>query len=80
LDGPEEAWNRKVISMAGSWNVRDQFNKQATKFNNWAMTQDEKNHQFLLEFYNISAADELLDLACSTGTFATYAAQRAKSV
>lgn len=80
MDGPEEAGNRKVMSMAESWNVRDQFNKQATKFNKGAMTQDKKNHQFLLEFYNISAADELLDFACGTGTFATYAAQRAKSV
>lgn len=61
------AENGKVMSMAESWNVRDQFNKQATKFDNWTMTQDEKTHQFLLEFYDISATDKLLDFACGTG-------------
>jgi len=65
--------------MAESWNVRDQFNKQATKFDKWTITQDEKTHQFLLEFYDIGAADELLDFACGTGAFAIYAAQRAKA-
>lgn len=66
--------------MAESWNVRDQFNKQANQFDNWKMTQDEKTHQFLLEFYDIGAADELLDFACGTGAFAIFAARRAKAV
>lgn len=66
--------------MAESWNVRDQFNKQAFRFDKWAMTQDEKTHQFLVEFYDIDAADELLDFACGTGAFAIYAARYAKAV
>lgn len=68
------------MGMAESWIVRDQFNKQATQFDNWTITQDEKTHQFLMEFYNISAADELLEFACGTGAFAIYAAGRARTV
>ncbi|WP_438432122.1 class I SAM-dependent methyltransferase [Gorillibacterium sp. sgz500922] len=66
--------------MAESWNVREQFNKQAIKFDNWTMTQNETNHQFLAEFYGLGSDDELLDLACGTGAFAIYAARRTKAV
>lgn len=60
--------------------VKEQFNKQAEKFSQWAVTGDERIHRSLYSFLGIKEDDRLLDFACGTGAFAVYAAQRAKAV
>jgi ubiquinone/menaquinone biosynthesis C-methylase UbiE len=60
--------------------VREQFNKQAANFNNWPVTQDERNHRFLYDFFDLEAADRLLDIACGTGAFSVYAGRRIRAV
>ncbi|HBV96370.1 MAG: hypothetical protein JL50_14385 [Peptococcaceae bacterium BICA1-7] len=66
--------------MTGNLYIKEQFNKQADRFNNWTVTRDERIHQSLCQFLSVGAEDRLLDLACGTGAFAIYAAQRAKFV
>ena len=66
--------------MTGNLKVKEQFHKQATNFNNWSITQDERIHRSLYNFFGIEAGDRLLDFACGTGSFAVYAAQRTKAV
>lgn len=60
--------------------VKEQFNKQSAQFSNWPVTQDEKILCSLFNFWDIRANDRLLDVACGTGAFALYAAQRIKTV
>lgn len=60
--------------------VKEQFNKQAAKFDDWHITRDEKILQALYNFFGLETHDNLLDFACGTGAFAIYAAQRIKSV
>lgn len=66
--------------MTDNLHIREQFNKQADRFDNWAVTRDERIHQSLYGFLGVGAGDRLLDIACGTGAFAIYAAQRAKFV
>jgi ubiquinone/menaquinone biosynthesis C-methylase UbiE len=66
--------------MAENMKVKEQFNKQATNFNDWPVTQDERILASLFNVFGIKADDSLLDFACGTGALAIYAAQRAKSV
>lgn len=60
--------------------VKEQFNKQAVNFNNWAVTQDEKIHQSLYNFFGLEPDEHLLDVACGTGAFSVYAAQKSRAV
>lgn len=66
--------------MTGSLIVKEQFNKQATNFNDWSVTQDERIHRSLYNFFGIEAGDRLIDFACGTGAFDIYLAQRARAV
>ena len=66
--------------MTNNLHIKEQFNKQADKFNRWVVTRDEKILASLYDFAGIKNKDRLLDFACGTGAFAAYAAQRAKFV
>jgi len=56
--------------------IRQQFNLQAEKFSNWAITQNLENMKQYSEFCGISEDDKLLDVACGTGEYAIYCAQK----
>ncbi len=66
--------------MNQSFVVKEQFNKQAGNFDNWSLTQNEKIYQSLYNFFGVEPQDRLLDVACGTGAFSVYAAQRTKDV
>jgi len=66
--------------VADSLLAREQFNKQAVNFNNWAVTQDERNHRFLYDFFDLAESDRLLDVACGTGAFSVYAGRKIRAV
>ena len=72
--------NEKANVMTDNLKVKEQFNKQAANFNDWPVTQEEKIHRALYNFFGIKADERLLDFACGTGAFAVYAAQRTKAV
>lgn len=60
--------------------IKDQFNKQARKFSNWAVTQNLDYMQRYFEFCEMSPDDTLLDVACGSGEFATFCASRIAKV
>lgn len=60
--------------------LRQQFNLQADKFSNWAITRNIEYMKRYYEFCGIVKDDTLLDVACGTGEYATFCAQRIKKV
>lgn len=66
--------------MTNSALVRNQFDKQATAFNDWPVTQNEKILSSLYYVFGIDGDDRLLEFACGTGAFAVYAARKTKFV
>ncbi len=66
--------------MNGNLNVKEQFDKQAHLFDVWPVTRNEKILGSLYHFFGIGPDDRLLDVACGTGAFSLYAAERTKSV
>lgn len=59
---------------------RDQFNKQAENFSGWEVTQNIEYMQRYFEFCGMSENDDLLDVACGSGEFAIFCAQRVRQV
>lgn len=60
--------------------VKEQFDRQALRFDAWPVTRNEKILGSLYNFFGIEENDRLLDVACGTGAFALYAAQRTRQV
>ncbi|CAL9361206.1 class I SAM-dependent methyltransferase [Streptomyces sp. enrichment culture] len=60
--------------------VIEQFNEGAEHFDSWSVTKDERMLRGLAEFCELSANDDLLDVACGTGALALYGARRVRSV
>jgi ubiquinone/menaquinone biosynthesis C-methylase UbiE len=70
----------EALGVDNSAIVRDQFNKQAARFDRWSVTRDDQHADFLLEMAGIGPEDAFLDVACGTGALAIRAARRARSV
>ncbi|HEY6872552.1 MAG TPA: class I SAM-dependent methyltransferase [Geobacteraceae bacterium] len=66
--------------MSGNLKVKEQFDKQAHKFDEWSVTRNTKILDSLYNFFGIESDDRLLDVACGTGAFAIHAAQRTRLV
>jgi len=60
--------------------IRRQFNLQADKFSNWAITRNIEYMKRYYEFCGIVKDDILLDVACGTGEYAIFCAQKIKNV
>lgn len=60
--------------------IRQQFNLQADKFSNWAITRNIEYMERYYEFCEIVKDDTLLDVACGTGEYAIFCAQKIKDV
>lgn len=60
--------------------VKKQFDKQAENFSNWPVTKNIEYQRAYFDFCGISPEDTLLDLACGTGEYATFAAPQVKFV
>lgn len=60
--------------------VRKQFGQQAGNFSQWEVTHNENFLRDYFRFLKLSATDELLDVACGTGDFALYCAERIAKV
>jgi len=60
--------------------VKRQFDKQAQNFSNWSVTKNIEYQKAYFDFCEISSGDTLLDVACGTGEYAIFAAQKVKYV
>lgn len=60
--------------------VKEQFDKQAKQFSSWIWTKSELALQSLFNFIGFSERDRLLDVACGSGNFAVFCAQRISRV
>ena len=60
--------------------IREQFDLQADKFANWSVTRNLEYMQQYFEFCGLFEKDILLDVACGTGEYAIYCAQKIKKV
>jgi ubiquinone/menaquinone biosynthesis C-methylase UbiE len=60
--------------------LRTQFNRQAEKFSSWFGTRNQQILQQLYDFVGFSETDELLDVACGSGEFAIFCANRIRRV
>jgi ubiquinone/menaquinone biosynthesis C-methylase UbiE len=69
---PKGAAKRKKTKMNQSEIVREQFNRQAQKFNDWAVTKNIEYLKGISEFIEPTGEDTLLDVACGTGDFTLY--------
>jgi len=56
--------------------IRNQFNKQAEIFANWAAGKNAEYLQAFYDFSGIAPDDKLLDVACGPGEFTCYAARK----
>jgi ubiquinone/menaquinone biosynthesis C-methylase UbiE len=59
--------------------VKKQFDQQAAQFSTWIGTNSETILNYLFDFIGFSADDRLLDVACGSGNFAAFCAQRIAS-
>jgi ubiquinone/menaquinone biosynthesis C-methylase UbiE len=60
--------------------VIEQFNEGAEHFDSWSVTKDQRMLQGLADFCELSAEDDLLDVACGTGALALHGARLVRSV
>ena len=58
--------------------IRRQFDAQAKGFSNWSVTRNEEYMQAYFQFIGFQEEDELLDIACGTGEFSVFCAERIK--
>ena len=56
--------------------IKDQFNKQAEKFDNWSVGKNIEYLSAYFDFCEFSKEDTLLDVACGPGEFTIYAGLR----
>ena len=70
----------KNASIIRKKTIRQQFDLQAEKFSNWSVTRNLEYMQLYAEFCEIVESDVLLDVACGTGEFAIYCAQKINKV
>jgi len=59
---------------------RQQFDLQADKFSNWAITRNMEYMKRYYEFCGIVENDTLLDVACGSGEYAIFCAQKINKV
>ncbi|MBU2629164.1 MAG: class I SAM-dependent methyltransferase [Proteobacteria bacterium] len=60
--------------------VISQFNLQAQNFDDWSITQNRNELQSFFDFSKLDKNDDLLELACGTGSFSLLAAEKLRSV
>lgn len=60
--------------------IRKQFDLQADKFSNWSITRNTEYMEQYSEFCEIIENNTLLDIACGTGEYAIFCAQKIKTV
>ncbi|TAN41923.1 MAG: methyltransferase domain-containing protein [Nitrospirae bacterium] len=60
--------------------IREQFNKQAEKFSEFSFTKSRVIYKFIYDFCRIQPGDTLLDVACGSGAFALFCAEKVRSV
>jgi ubiquinone/menaquinone biosynthesis C-methylase UbiE len=56
--------------------IRHQFNKQAQQFAGYELTRNETIFQFTFDFCEFQQNDTLLDVACGSGVFAIFCADK----
>ena len=56
--------------------IKDQFNRQAENFANWAVSKNLEYIKAYFQFCQISPNDNLLDVACGPGDFTIYSAKQ----
>ncbi|MFL5745687.1 MAG: class I SAM-dependent methyltransferase [Niastella sp.] len=59
--------------------VKEQFNKQAKKFADWAVTRNTAQMKGYYDFCEISPRDTLLDVACGPGAMTVFMAHHVRS-
>jgi len=60
--------------------IRQQFNIQAEQFARFELTRNKAIFQFIFDFCKFGKNDTLLDIACGSGAFAVFCAQKLKQV
>ena len=60
--------------------IRQQFNQQTDKFSNWAIMRNIEYMKQYYEFCGMVKDDTLLDVACGSGEYAIFCAQKIKEV
>jgi ubiquinone/menaquinone biosynthesis C-methylase UbiE len=66
--------------MNQSEKVRQQFNRQAQAFGDWAVTRNVAYLEAIADFVGLGSGDSLLDVATGTGEFALFVAPRVRAV
>jgi ubiquinone/menaquinone biosynthesis C-methylase UbiE len=64
----------------GNQLVKEQFNRQAEKFANWAVGRKVEYLKAYFDFCEIAKKDKLLDIACGPGEFTIYIAKQISEV
>lgn len=60
--------------------IRNQFNKQADRFSQFQLTTNRAIFEFIYDFCDLSPDDSLLDVACGSGDFALFCADKVRYV
>lgn len=60
--------------------VKEQFDKQADKFSNWSVTKNQEYLKGCFDFWEIEPTYKVLDVACGTGEFSLYCADKVAAV
>lgn len=60
--------------------VKKQFDKQAENFSNWSVTRNVEYLKGCFDFWEIGPQDKVLDVACGTGEFSLYCADKVAGI